>query len=157
MKKKLPQFERLTGTFLGRKFDGSFVALAIGGMVLKNYQNPGQPEYKNTCALRVSRALNYAGDKIPYTNKSPRVNSGREKFWYIYSVNDLEGYLRLKYGDPDIHKKGKSNGDITAADFDGEKGIILFKSYHVDLWNGADCEGHCYFPNVSEVMLWRAP
>ncbi len=154
---KLPKFEALAAAFLGPKYDSQAAARVIGGVVYSNVMDPNQPEYKNTCALRVSRSLNYAGAKIPFTETNPRVNSGADRLWYIYSVDDLEGYLALTYGAPDVRKKGKSNGDVTGADFVGKKGIILFKSFHTDLWNGAGCEGYCYFNAVNEVMLWEAP
>src|SRR3954470_11151678 len=41
------------------------VAALIGGTVKANISNPAYTSYKNTCAIRISRALNYAGDPIP--------------------------------------------------------------------------------------------
>lgn len=156
-KYELPPFLILKVSFLpSGMYSADFVAEIIGGKVKHNYDDPKQ-DYSNTCALRVSRALNYSGALVRPSVASVRVNSGKDKRWYIYGVRDMERYLRHMYGRPDVEKKGKSNGSVAESEFAGRQGIILFKNYHVDLWNGGGCEGHCYFGSVNEVMLWETP
>lgn len=154
--KTLPSYETLKAYYPGKGWSQGQVASTIGGMVKHNFEDPKQTSYKLTCALRVSRALNYSGHSIR-TAGSERANSGSDKLWYIYGVPDMEKYLNRVYGSPSIKKEGSSKGDVKPEEFAKARGIILFKNYHVDLWNGKSCEYACYFSEVTAVMLWSAP
>jgi hypothetical protein len=130
------------------------VADIIGGRVGANIRDPNQPEYKNTCAIRVSRALNYAGAPIDRTIFGVRTNTGGDNKSYVYAVRDMKVYLTEKYGRPETKP-----ANATAADFAGEKGIIAFGNFHVDLWNDTSAAGQSYFgdPNVRDpILLWSA-
>jgi len=73
----------------------------IGGDIYKDYllngyDSNGNPNsaYSNTCALRLSIALNKAGFVIPKTNGA---YSGGKKLNYFYKVNKMEVYLSKNY------------------------------------------------------------
>lgn len=154
---KLPAYGLLRAFYLAGKYTSTQVGELIGGRVQQNLVDPDQPAYRNTCALRVSRALNFSGAVIRGV-PGVRMSSGRGRaLWYIYSVRDMKVYLKHRYGPPAVERTGKSNGDVSPADFSGKHGIILFEDYHVDLWNGSSCEYHCSFGEVPTVMLWEAP
>lgn len=122
----------------------------IGGKVEAN-------NFKNSCSIRVSRSLNYAGHSVEYIPPNLTV-SGKDGKWYIYRVKTLTKYLHEKFGEPDItiHKKPYQE-HLT-----GKRGIIVFEvdawrdaSGHATLWNGIACSDKCYFPLTKKVMLWE--
>jgi hypothetical protein len=143
------------------------VAKLIGGTVEKNFVNPKFTSYKNTCAIRVSRALNYAGDPIPAAggglsnpfmkDKKIRTDKGGDGKRYIYSTYDIRAYLIGRYGHPK-----RFPGTATKADLAGVQGIVAFAFFHVDVWNGSKCAGHDGGFGDShvvggEILVWRAP
>lgn len=143
------------------------VVEAIGGTVETNYSNPAFKEYKNTCAIRVSRALNYAGDPIPaagggisnpyMTHHRIRADKGGDGKWYIYSTYDIRAYLTGRYMQPK-----RFPGTATKADLEKIKGIMAFGFYHIDVWDGSFCAGHDGgFGNAAvvkqEILVWPAP
>jgi hypothetical protein len=155
--KNLPPFKELKRNYLGPStspLSVSEVGQIVGGKVKTNIADPAQPDYKNTCTIRVSRSLNYSNQPVQRIAEA-RVNSGADKKWYIYSVLDFRAYMERIYGPPDITRKGKP-GKITEADFLGKQGIIVFGTAHADLWDGATCVNHCLFLEVGEVLLWEA-
>ena len=61
----------------------------IGGKVKQNIDGGF---FTNTCAIRMSYALNYAGLEIENSDDIS-VSSGSDKKWYIYRVKDLKNLL----------------------------------------------------------------
>jgi hypothetical protein len=138
------------------------VAEIVGGEVKTNLLDKNYTAYKETCAIRVSHALNQGGDPIPsagggvsnkYVGGKVRTDKGKDGKFYIYSVLDMRAYLETRYGRP-LTIKIKENPQAKLA---GKKGIIAFGFVHVDLWNGEGCERQCHFDHksVSEVLLWE--
>ena len=112
---------------------------------------------ENSCAIRVSRSLNYSGHKVKYIPPNLTV-SGGDGNWYIYRVKELVKYLRSSYGEPDIVVESKPYQNS----FKNKKGIIVFEvdgwsdaSGHATLWNGVTCSDKCYYPISKKVMLWE--
>lgn len=165
---ELPLFGLLRPHFPGASVTPAEVAETIGGKVFLNYKN--DPDYKNTCAIRLSRALNYAGEKhrIPGPTEAAKlgiaVNSGGDQRWYIYKVNDLVKFLTSRYGPPaNIHRPAAGSW---ASAITGRRGIIHFRvigwrraTGHIDLWDTDACLGEAYFdPSgavCDAVRLWE--
>jgi hypothetical protein len=143
------------------------------GEVKKNYfydENTGAEA--NSCALRLSRALNKSGlDINPKLMPNAKYWTGADGKHYLMRVADIQKYLTIILGQPDIVKtRGKT--DITPADFGGNKGIISFNvsgwqdaTGHVTLFDGKSCSYDCYFQQdlnaeqeyqnkTTKVMLW---
>ncbi|MCM1981745.1 T6SS effector amidase Tae4 family protein [Lyngbya confervoides] len=148
----VPAFHKMSGHYLTGLPEEVYKEL--GGRILYNHEH-WPDAFNNTCALRVSRALNYSDAPIPFI---PRETiSGSDKLWYIFRVKDMEKYLTKKYGAPEIVSEGTA-----ILKFLGKKGIIIFDTQgawsdatgHVDLWNGASCIGKCYFREAKSVKLW---
>lgn len=126
---------------------GQRVATLIGGYVEKNINNsePSQ-KWTNTCAVRMSYILNYAGFIIP---KIPgQTVSGADQRQYFFRVKNLITFLEAKWGKPDVVKYPPSGGGALA----GKKGVILFEvsgwddaQGHATLFDGNTCYDHCYF------------
>lgn len=154
--KALPTFEALKNAYPNDPTPLD-IAQKVGGRVKSNLESPAMPEYKNTCCIRVSRALNYAGQPIKPHINGVRVNSGGDGKWYVYAVGDLRRYLTAIYGPPDLVKSSETAGGVSAADVDGEQGIIEFDNYHMDLWDRSNAVHAAYFYHVKAVRIWRAP
>src|SRR4051794_38242993 len=86
----------------------------------------------NSCCIRVSHCLNYAGDPIPpagggvlnsYMGPGKKVQTyeGGDKKRYIFNTSDLKAYLIARYGPP-----LRFPGSSTAETLGKIKGIILF-------------------------------
>lgn len=147
-----PNFSTFKKNYPGSLSAGDVYKL-IGGKVYQNYQSDPQ-KYANSCALRLSRALNYSGVKIPYI--AGQTGSGSDKNWYFYRVNDLKNYLIKIWGNPDLKGDQKK--------LQGKTGIILFQDCgwsdatgHLDVWNGSSCEHECYFDVCGQSSLWILP
>lgn len=144
---KRPKFTLMWASYPRGSADKVFKL--IGGKVIAN-------NFANSCAVRVSRSLNYSGFPISYIPPNLTV-SGDDKNWYIYRVAELIKYLKKHFGEPDIVVVNKPY----EKEFRGKKGIIIFDvdvwddaSGHATLWDGITCSDKCYFPLSKKVMLW---
>jgi hypothetical protein len=124
---------------------------AIGGQPRKEFSDT-----VNTCALRVSYALNGAGSPIRKLGNLT-VYAGGDGKHYIVGVPAMKRYLTGIYGTPkEIYSHGKYAKDLSTMN---GQGIVLFDwqgpiaefgaTGHVDLAEISrgipTCEGHCYF------------
>lgn len=115
----------------------------IGGTLTKNIHEPGFGPNGNTCAVRISRALNYGA--LPISRKLVRslevsTMTGADKHLYMFRVRDMKKYLRNVLG---VTPKSVSKDFGTA--FGGERGIVAYDvegwsdaSGHVALWDGTN-------------------
>lgn len=139
------------------------VAKLVGGTVEKNLLNAKFTSYKETCAIRISRALNYGGDPIPpighidnpYVAGKLRTDKGSDDKRYIFSTYDIRVYLNIRYG-----SGKKFSPTATAAELAGVKGIIAFGFLHIDVWDGTGCSRKCYFGDSrimnDSIYVWEA-
>ena len=147
-KSKRPEFSKMKVAY--PKGSAEEVFKLIGGKILAN-------NFANSCAIRVSRSLNYSGHSIKYIPPNLTV-SGSDGKWYIYRVKELIKYLKANYGEPDTTVVNKPH----QVKFKGKNGIIIFEvdawddaSGHATLWDGSTCSDKCYFPLSKKVMLWE--
>ncbi len=123
----------------------------IGGKVKAN-------NFRNTCAIRISRALNYSGHAIPAL-KGETV-SGADGHQYIFRVTTMKRYLTKTFGNPDFSGEPvDAPRALTLA-----KGIIAVDvsgwsdaTGHVTLWSGVSCADNCYFAKANAYKLWKMP
>lgn len=163
----MPALPSIDNLFLHYPFpqgDITQVANLIGGTVGANLLNPNYPAYKETCAIRISRALNYAGDPIPpigqidnplRKGEKLRADKGADGKRYIFSTYDIRAYLNMRYG---FAKKFPPN--TTSDELSALKGIIAFGYVHIDLWNGSGCARFCLFGHSGisgdNILVWEA-
>lgn len=114
----------------------------LGGTVEKNINVPGFGPKGNTCASRMSVALNKGGAPINRSlalSVKARSISAADNSQIIFNVADLRNYLRLTLGEPQIDSDSPFDSE-----FRGKKGIIAFSvnwsdaTGHIALWNGAN-------------------
>ncbi len=119
---------------------------------------------RNTCVVRVSRALNRAGHPIPRSSTDEILTlRGGDGMHYALRVHEFARYLRRRYGSPDVdHTYPSGSGGDVPSGFRGRRGVALFDvdiwsdaTGHVDLWNGRRCRHAEYFDVSSRVMLWE--
>ena len=114
-----------------------------------------QGRFENTCAIRMSYALNNSGLKIPHIPS--HTVSGKNGNWYIYKVKSLIQYLTKVWGKPDITISQASAGQLSSF-----KGVLVFDvegwtdaSGHATIWDGAACSDKCYFTQSKRVYGWK--
>ena len=149
---KFPPFQDLWAAF--PKGEAVEVKAQIGGRVDADW-------ITNTCAIRVSRALNNAGATISYAKG--KTISGADGKWHYFRVADLGAYLLANFGKPDLVIDRKAGAPALAPkDLLGVKGIVKFDvriwrdaTGHFTLWDGATCADKCYFAEASSISLWK--
>jgi RHS repeat-associated protein len=139
---------------------------SVGGKVAEAYnknESKGDANpYANTCALRMSVALNKSGNDLDTDVKNSK---GQKMFTleggdgkdYALRKSDVKDYMGGKYGKSDISTKiGDKDFDQKINDIKGQKGVVVFDvsgwsnaTGHVTIYDGKGNCGHdCYFPDV---------
>ena len=167
---RLPTFSELESGYLkyGRDYPGGGVTSQqfgniVGGKVQANIQSG---VFTNTCALRVSHALNSCNARPPFIgHKIPRISgqtsSAANGDWYIFRVKALHTYMLNTYGPPSLSSSNPS-------DFAGRKGIIMYDmgnfwsdaTGHFTLYNdsrrlGGNYKHSYYLKNGVQAHLWE--
>lgn len=144
---------------------GGRVARVVGGFVERNINNPDATQrWDNTCAVRMSYILNYAGVVIPRV--AGQTVSGADHRQYFFRVRDLIGFLRQRWGAPEVVRYPPSDGGTLA----GKQGVVLFEvsgwsdaQGHATLYNGSICYDQCYFNQpgatyrTDQANFWTLP
>jgi len=139
--------------------DPEAVKKLIGGKVNASW-------ITNTCAIRLSRALNYSGSPLPAHFTGMEVISGADKKHYAFRMQELKTWIASRFGPPTIDKPKPQTATIDRSSFAKHKGIIAFDihfadaSGHIDLWDGATfthehAAGKDYFALATRVSLWE--
>lgn len=146
---------------------------SVGGTVLAMY-NSSPGNYQNTCALRVSKALNYSGITI---GPGPGRFQGADGKYYFLGASTLAAWLKLTFGTPTgsnhlTGAQGGAGGTYFPGLVSGKKGIYVMlpvnqgcsggfcASGHVDIINNGICDGGCYFGaegGVQDIFIWELP
>ena len=168
----LPSFSAFQAAFPSRddpNYDtAEEIFSAIGGDVLELY-NQGA---RNTCTIRISRALNYSGVTIP---NIPGVTvKGADNKNYFTMVKNFAKWMKKTFGTPTGSNNIPGNlitenGEALPEMFHGKKGIyimIVNSSYveifdatgHADIYNDDDCDGSCHFnvgSDIEVILFWE--
>ncbi len=158
--------------------------------MLANYPHEGGPEVPktliggevnsawitDTCAIRMSRALNYSGFPIPAGHRGLYVVSGGDKKHYALRVAELKTWLQTVLGPANVVPARGQKIDMN--NYKGKKGIIALKIHytarpgetnaaagHIDLWDGTQFAGEYSqqgeeqgdFDVAQDAVLWVAP
>jgi Type VI secretion system (T6SS), amidase effector protein 4 len=164
---KLPSFEKLLENYPSGPPES--VKSLIGGDV-------DSPQVTDTCAVRMSRALNLSGILIPGKTRGLYTVSGRDQRDYALRVQELKQWIQNRFGPPQITAvKLSASKPIDRKQFEGSKGIIAFDIVfglnpdhrtralgHLDLWDGKNYTHEAedprdYFTLATKVVLWVIP
>lgn len=117
----------------------------IGGG-LPNLYSSNPNAWENSCAIRMSRALNYSGLRL---KKAPSIGGnikGDDGYNYWIRVRDLQKFLVDYLPKPNVDKSGAVG---VVSEFKNKKGIIVFDvsgwgnaTGHFTLWDG----NHLIYP-----------
>ena len=144
----------------------------VGGEPYNKFKN-APLTYENTCALRMSYALNYGG--IPITKSTPntKILTGGDKKLYVLGSQDIRDflYVKWKYQKPynpksmDSKQENKSFYQNELLQFD-KNGIVVMRidgwgesAYgHTTLWDGKDkkfVDGSNYLLDDRDMVIVR--
>lgn len=171
---QLPTYECFSQNF-PRNPDGSFMYGAdnvyelAGGDVLQVRENDVEeanaqgrsPRTNNTCALKVSIALNECGINIPYIPGS--TIQGEDGGYYFLNAEALNNWMKLTFPAPAFECWQNSSTDVHS-EINGDTGIVISmygpgsgSTGHADIYLGNACSigpnsGNCAFGG--EVCFW---
>lgn len=142
----LPRFDLLWANYPDDD-DPEAVKRMIGGGV-------DRPWITNTCAIRMSYALDRAGSPIPRGYPGLSTVQGADGRWYAFRVRELVRYLEREFAP--AHVSGTSKPE-----FQGRRGILVFEvdgwndaTGHIDVWNGDRTRLAEYWARARRVRLW---
>lgn len=170
---KRPQFQSLWSAYteLGSKDVQEAYSIVGGNVAQLRDQNPDA--YANACALRMSRAFNYGGFRIPRGTINPNRNiyraAGADGLPYIMRVNDVIAFIEFNWG--------KAEHDIVPTEVStikGKQGLMVIivngwsdASGHVTLWDGAVAGDNSHYHDLNypywnqttalpvRILLWE--
>ena len=179
---QLPTWNNFNNSF-PRNSDGTFMTGPnnvfgfVGGSVLQaRIDNPDTTN--NTCALKVSIALNGAGVVIPNIPRQTLQGGGAFAGKYFFlNAKALNNWMKLTFGtnpnNPNHHQFTQSQGGPNGTGFASalnnlspNHGIFTMlpisaiefgASGHCDIFDGTNCASHCYYDSASEINIWILP
>src|SRR4051812_38318088 len=98
MARTLSGFERMWNVYPAPSGEAPEAKAIIGGGAMASW-------IENTCVIRVSRSLNYAGHPVPQGHKGLATVGGADGLRYAYRVLELYQYLMDAYGEPQLAEK----------------------------------------------------
>ena len=139
--------------------DSKAVKRSIGGYVDQDY-------LKNTCAIRLSRTLNYSGFPLPYW-KEMVTKKGADGKRYAIRVSELRKWLLFRLGKPEFDLRKREGDPFDKTRLSTMKGILGFDirfgdaTGHLDLWDGARFSSEHmmsrpYWKAATRIWLWEA-
>ena len=120
----------------------------------------------NTCAIRMSRALNYSGISVPSDFKGMTTVKGADGKRYAFRVREMRPWLETTLGKPAFEIKKTAGIAFDKTKISSLKGILAFDiafadaTGHLDLWDGSQItsEAHMsrnYYDSATRLTLWK--
>ena len=118
------------------------------------------PNYRNTCAIRLSVAFNKAGIAIPNNYREAIDGQGMN---LIIKVKTMGEFLKSKLGDAYWGMSKNPTQPLSPSSIPHKKGICVYHaqwtdaSGHFDLWTGDAFVGSGNFDDIEdgfEIALW---
>ena len=133
--------------------------------VLKDIGGALDPKWiKNSCAVRLSRGLNYSGVPVPANFAGLMTVKGGDGNRYAIQVAGMRKWLPEVLGPPDFDQKKKQGDSFSKLAISLLKGIIAFDisfndaTGHLDAWDGASFSSEYksadYWTKVTRITLW---
>lgn len=167
----LPKFEKL---------DANYPTTSDYKRILReiNPELENNPAFQNTCAMRVSMALNANPGHGIQRRVGLLTVRGVDGMRYAVRVKELKNYMKIRYSLPHKTLNATPMGVINNAPILGLQGIVAFDvtgwgdaSGHFTLWDGKKLlydGGHDYFNlydkfdngkviKVSKCTFWKCP
>jgi hypothetical protein len=116
--------------------------------------------YNNTCAVRLSHAMNEAGEPVPSKYKEGADGAGRN---LIINVRTMEKLVRDLFGAPSWGMSKPPGTRLSANHIPAVQGVIVYHANwatatgHFDLWTGKEFVGDGNFDDIRDsfdIALW---
>lgn len=180
IKPNRPSWADMNRNYMGESVSREKLYSTISRQLIELYRD-NERAWENTCAIRMSYALNRSGIKLP-SETSPRGGTirGDDTFYYWIRVRDLKKYLRDRFHEGDVEyklqpiksKNEMQNRAQTVHDnllnkIHGKRGIVVFDvkgwdgaTGHFTLWNGSELSyvgnGYHNDATTTEYYFWFA-
>jgi hypothetical protein len=138
--------------------DSAKVKKDIGGGVNAAY-------ITNTCAVRLSRGLNYSGAPVPSNFAGLMIVKGGDGLNYGLRVAEMRKWLPQVLGTPDFDFTKKAGEAFDKTQLSGVNGIIGFDiafsdaTGHLDAWTGSyfssEYKSADYWKKATRITLWK--
>ena len=123
---------------------------------------------KNTCAIRLSRCLNYSGHPVPGAFPELLTVKGGDGKRYALRVREMRTWLEFRFGKPTFDMKKKQGAAFDKGPITTLNGILAFDivfddaTGHLDLWNGREFTteyktSRDWWTRATRISLWPAP
>jgi len=119
----------------------------------------------NTCAVRLSRGLNYSGVPLPAHAAGLLTVKGGDDKYYALRVAEMRRWLVQAIGNPDFDHKKKKGDPFDKTTLAAWKGIIGFDisfadaTGHLDAWDGTKFSSEYkvsdYWTPATRITLWK--
>jgi hypothetical protein len=137
--------------------DSATVKKDIGGAVDADW-------IVNTCAIRMSRGLNYSGVPVPANFTGLLTVKGGDAKRYALRVAEVRKWLPHVFDKPDFDKAKKTGDAFDQTTLAELKGIIAFDIHfadatgHLDAWDGTvfshEYAAADYWTRATRITLW---
>lgn len=155
MARKLTGFERMWNAYPAPKGEAAEAKKIIGG-------DADAAWLTNTCVIRVSRSLNYAGHPVLQGFTGLSTVRGADGMRYAFRVEEFRKYMTYVYGPPTVSVTRETPSEEVPGKLAGVSGILCFlvkgwtdATGHVDLWDGSAARHAEYFNRSHSISLWR--
>lgn len=119
----------------------------------------------NTCAVRMSRGLNYAGVPVPYGFNGMKTVKGGDGKRYAFRVREMRKWFGARFPKPALDLKKTAGTDPDLSTLSTLRGIMALDisfsdaTGHLDLWNGAyitteALASKSYLFKATRITLW---
>ncbi|HEY2787293.1 MAG TPA: type VI secretion system amidase effector protein Tae4 [Fimbriiglobus sp.] len=118
----------------------------------------------NTCAIRMSRGLNYSGVTVPGSFPWLLTVKGADGRRYGLRVAEMRKWLPHPLGTPDVDITKKAGDAFDKSTIASRKGIIAFDIHfsdatgHLDAWNGSTFSHEYaageYWEKATRITIW---
>jgi hypothetical protein len=170
----LPTFDDFFSAYPPSSTTALQLCTQIGGQILILHNNiVAQNKKMNTCAVRLSRALNYSGVTIPNVSGTKLGDDGK---YYFTFASDMNKWMKKTFGTNPVEPPGPlnlnhyrytkaqilANPQILA----GKKGIFSMVSSNPDwssghcdlLFDDVTCLNNCHFEGpIGYIDIWILP
>ncbi len=141
----------------------NFTSLQVKEMIGGNVNIP---MITNTCAVRLSRTLNYNNLELPAGFPDLNYEKGADGKRYCYRVREIRTWMIHKIGKPQFEIKKKVDEDFDKTTLSAKKGIIGFDinfkdaTGHLDMWDGSifsseHLMSRDYWKSATKIWLWE--
>jgi hypothetical protein len=121
----------------------------------------------NTCAIRMSHALNYSGILVPQDFHGLQTIKGGDGKRYVFRVREMRAWLAATLNKPVFDIKKTAGTVFDKSMIANVKGIIAFDiafadaTGHLDLWDGFNItsEHHMsrnYYDSATRITVWES-